>query len=256
MRRSSIMPATFWNTKYKRGSYNPKICVLITSGISPLGPAQEPLSFWGKAQEKNEEAGQRRWAWWGKRWRRSRRRRTRGRTRRWRRTRRENFARNSFGTQNPHQAQAFNVNIFFLLVIISLCLDGVLGLLGSISSPRTPNVGISALEPLLVSTFTSTVNQQNQFQDSRTSLSLPLALELRPQSRIERILNCRNSSASPHLAAKIMVITMMMVMVMMNLVAHIRWSSLHLVAELRRGGLPLLDFSAAKGWWPSALNFF
>ena len=117
MRRSSIMPATFWNTKYKRGiSYNPKICVSISSGMAPWGPAQELLSFWGRAQERNEEAGRRRWAWWAKRWRRRRRTTTRGRTRSWRRTRctrRENFARNSFGTQNPHQAQAYNVNIFF-----------------------------------------------------------------------------------------------------------------------------------------------
>ena len=85
------------------------------------------------------------------------------------------------------------------------------------------------------------MNQQNQFQDSRTSLSLPLALELRPQSRIERILKCRNSSASPHLAAKIMMITMMMVMVMMNLVAHIM---MMMVIELAPGG------GTPKGWSP------
>ena len=48
-----------------------------------------------------------------------------------------------------------------------------------------------------------------------------MALELRPPSQIECILKCQNSSASLHLAAKIMVITRMMVMVMMNLVAQI-----------------------------------
>ena len=120
------------------------------------------------------------------------------------------------------------------MVIISLCLDGVLGLLGSISSPRTPNVGISALDPLLVSTFITIVNQQKQFQDSTIALSLPLALELRPPSQIEYILKCQNSSASPHLEAKIMMITMMMVMVMMNLVAQIMM--MMVIIELAPGG--------------------
>ena len=93
---------------------------------------------------------------------------------------------------------------------------------------------ISSRPPPCFHLVTSIVNQQKQFQDSKTALRLPLALELRPPSQIERILKCQNSSASPHLAAEIMRITMMMVMVMMNLVAQIM--VMMVIIELAPGG--------------------
>ena len=88
---------------------------------------------------------------------------------------------------------------------------------------------ISSRPPPCFHLVTSIVNQQKQFQDSKTALRLPLALELRPPSQIECILKCQNSSASPHLEAKIMMITMMMVMVMMDLMAKIMMITMMMV---------------------------
>ena len=83
---------------------------------------------------------------------------TRCRRKCWRRRRhrrRESSARNSFETRSPHPDPACQSPISSLLGSCTspAHLEGVLGLRGSISSPRTPNVGMSAREPLLVSTF-------------------------------------------------------------------------------------------------------